>query len=94
MIVAPGSAMVVAPGSVMIVGPGSASIAGPASALSYPSADLACVDQNTDTETFLTAECELPGQEHDSTYNCSHCPDSHSVWCCQKVKQGCQGKVY
>ena len=65
MIVAPGSAMIVAPGSAMIVAPGSAIIAGPASSLSCPRNDPVCVEQNSDTESFLTAECESPGQEHD-----------------------------
>ena len=51
----------------MIVVPGSAVIAGPASAPSCPSDDPVCVEQNSDTESFLTAECESPGQEHDST---------------------------
>ena len=86
--------MIVAPGSAMIVAPGSAIIAGPASALSCPSDDPACVEQNSDTESFLSAMCKSPGQEHDSTCNCSHCPKNHSMWGCLKVKQVCKGKVY
>ena len=53
--------MIVAPGSAMIVAPGSAIIAGPASASSCPCDDPACVEQNSDTESFLTSECESPG---------------------------------
>ena len=53
--------MIVAPGSIMFVAPGSAIIAGPASASSCPSDDPACVEQNSDTESFLTSECESPG---------------------------------
>ena len=55
MIVAPGSAMIVEPGSAMIVAPGSAIIAGPASASSCPCDDPAFVEQNSDTESFLSA---------------------------------------
>ena len=63
--------MIVAPGSAMIVAPGSAVIAGPASAPSCPSDDPVCVEQNNDTESFLTAKRESPGQENNSTCNCS-----------------------
>ena len=78
----------------MIVAPGSAIIAGPASASSCPCDDPACVEQNSDTESFLSAMCKSPGQEHDSTCNCSHCPKNHSMCGCLKVKQVCKGKVY
>ena len=54
--------MIVAPGSVTVVAPGSAITAGPASALSCPSDDPVCLEQNSDTVSFLTAECESPGQ--------------------------------
>ena len=60
MIVAPGSATIVVPGSTMIVAPGSAIIAGPVPASSCLSDDPVCVEQNSDTESFLTAECETP----------------------------------
>ena len=59
MIVAPGSATVVAPGSAMIVAPGSAITAGPASALSCPSDDPVCLEQKSDTESFLIPDSRV-----------------------------------
>ena len=67
----------------------------------FSSDDPICSEHNnSDTETFITAESEPASHstaEPDNDCECSQCPDTHNACCCQRfkiIKQGGVGKVF